>query len=542
MRHFIVCIVCWIMFGIGVGHCAVSTILADTQSGLILSSQNSLKQQYPASLTKVMTLYLTFNALENGLLEMDDMLPISRHAAKQPPSKLHLKAGRTISVRNAVMALIIKSANDAAVVLAEALAPSEADFAKMMTQTAKKLGLKNTVFRNASGLHNPNQVTTAQDMAVLTIAMINHFPQYYKLFSKCEFSYNGKVYKSHNKVTQNYVGAEGLKTGYIAAVGYNIISTAKRDDKRLVTVVIGQKNTATRDKQAINLLNKGFSMNNQQSSKLRRLSQQGKKLNTKSAVTRPDLKPQLNVMKSRLAQVKKRHQKTDVQLAATTENGMSEQSAFEVMTEIEQGDHNAVLSVSEQVNSNVNQPIMAVSDKTQLPESDLNKTMTVDTDGFKPYQPDTKQLVQKIPVQSMDSNTVALSKTDIETSVVPNDVSDFVAENQKDTTQLVQLENNEMIAVKNDNGVQTVSAITDKPEKKSWCVQVGAFSNKTAAQKQADKAFKFVKGNDKFVKITKNDQIYRSRIYGFKNKQAANTACRYLKSKKINCMPLSPIL
>lgn len=158
-----------------------STLVADVQSGYVLHAKNADRLQYPASLTKVMTLYITFDALEKGLISMDDLLPVSKHAARQPKSKLYLKEGSVISVRDAILALIVKSANDAAVVLAEGLAPSEEEFAQMMTRFAKDLGLTDTTFKNASGLHNPEQVTSAKDMAILAIAMINHFPQYYPL-------------------------------------------------------------------------------------------------------------------------------------------------------------------------------------------------------------------------------------------------------------------------------------------------------------------------------------------------------------------------
>lgn len=237
-----------------------ATLIADTKSGFILSSRNANMKTYPASLTKVMTLYLTFEALEEGLLKMDDKLPISVKASRQPKSKLYLKAGSTITVEEAIMALIIKSANDAAVVLAESLAPSEAEFADMMTKTARELGMTSTTFKNASGLHHPEQKTTARDMAVLTIAMINHHPEYYKLFGRKSFKFNGKTINSHNEIVRSYKGAEGLKTGFISAVGYNIISTAKKGDNRLVSVVIGYNSSRARDRKAVNLLNKGFKM------------------------------------------------------------------------------------------------------------------------------------------------------------------------------------------------------------------------------------------------------------------------------------------
>ncbi len=516
MRYLILFITGWLLLSAHVGYCAVSTILADTENGLILSSQNAGKLQYPASLTKVMTLYLTFNALENGLLDQEDLLPVSRHAAKQPPSKLHLKPGRTISVQDAIYALIIKSANDAAVVLAEALAPSEADFAKMMTQTAKKLGLKNTVFRNASGLHNPNQVTTAQDMAVLTIAMINHFPQYYKLFSKNEFRYNGKLYKSHNQVTKNYNGAEGLKTGYVAAVGYNIISTAKRDDKRLVTVVIGQRSTAVRDKQAINLLDKGFSMTTKQPSKLRKLNQQGKKLNTYAALSKPNLYPQLKVMKERLAKVKISPDKSGTQLA------MAEISDNSVLDNgervIEQGDHTNMLAVAD----TSNEVVLQVTDK-KIGSVSSNITAVELNDSF-----------DKKEIASVNFEQRDLEKS-METSLETENQSAMLAD--VPNMALKEVTQQEIAVYASDNRLTNERQIESM-----WSVQVGAFNNETSAQKQADKAFQFVRTNNNFIKIIENESMYRSRIYGFKNKQAALSACRKLKRKKINCLPLSPTI
>ncbi len=235
-----------------------SSLVADAQSGYVLHAKNADVKQYPASLTKVMTLYITFDALEKGYLHMDDLIPVSKHAARQPRSKLGLKAGSVMTVKEAILALIVKSANDAAVVLAEALAPSEEEFAQMMTSFAHDLGLHDTTFKNASGLHDPEQVTSAKDMAILAIAMMNHFPQYYPLFSTKSFKFDGKTYYSHNSILLYYKGAEGFKTGFISAVGYNIVSTAERDGRTLVGVVIGQDSAALRDKQMKNLLDKGF--------------------------------------------------------------------------------------------------------------------------------------------------------------------------------------------------------------------------------------------------------------------------------------------
>ena len=235
-----------------------SALVAEAESGYLLIKDNPNEELPPASLTKVMTLYLTFAALEKGWLKWEDRLPVSVHAANQPRTNLNLQTGQTITVKEAVLSLIVHSANDAAVVLAETLAPTESDFAYLMTQTAGILNMSHTVFKNASGLHEEGQKTTAQDMAILTLALIRHFPQYYPLFATNSFEFNGQTYKSHNRILNEYEGAEGLKTGYVSAVGYNIISTAKKDNVRLVGVILGKETSKERDKLMKKLLNKGF--------------------------------------------------------------------------------------------------------------------------------------------------------------------------------------------------------------------------------------------------------------------------------------------
>ncbi len=236
----------------------VANLVTDANSGYLLYKKNIHARMPPASLTKLMTLYLTFSALDKGWLKMDNALPISDWAASQEPSNLDLIAGDTITVREAILALIVKSANDVAVVLAESMAPTETFFAQMMTQAAQQLGMKETVFKNASGLHDPEQLTSAQDMAILALAIIRNFPHYYPLFASKEFTYHGREYKTHNHVLLDYEGAEGLKTGYISAVGYNIISTAKQNDTRLIGIVMGEQTARKRDDRVKALLDHGF--------------------------------------------------------------------------------------------------------------------------------------------------------------------------------------------------------------------------------------------------------------------------------------------
>lgn len=236
-----------------------ATFLIETNTGRVLVSENASELRYPASLTKLMTLYMVFDALEKGKISLDDMLIVSEKASRSPRSRMNLKKNTTISVENAILAMIAKSANDAAVVVAEGLEGSEAQFADKMTLVAHELGMKNTFFKNASGLHHKEQVSTARDMAVLSMALYQHFPKYFKLFSVRGFQYGQRYYGNHNLVARFYRGGDGLKTGYVDASGYHVIGSAMRDGKRLVGVVMGRNSVKERDRQIFKLLDFGFS-------------------------------------------------------------------------------------------------------------------------------------------------------------------------------------------------------------------------------------------------------------------------------------------
>lgn len=235
-----------------------AAFVADANTGEILHSRLADAQRYPASLTKMMTLYLLFEAIESGELSLAGTLTASRIAASQQPSNLNLSQGDTITVETAIRALVIKSANDVAVVVAEELAETERAFAVEMTARARDLGLANTTFRNASGLPNSRQVTTARDMARLTLALRRDFPQYMHYFTERSFTYNGHTYRSHNNLVGRVEGVDGMKTGYIRASGFNIATTAMRGDRRLVAVVMGGPTAAYRDAHAEQLIDAAY--------------------------------------------------------------------------------------------------------------------------------------------------------------------------------------------------------------------------------------------------------------------------------------------
>ncbi len=235
-----------------------ASILLDVQSGKVLETHNPDSLCYPASLTKLMTLYLAFRQLSSGKMTLGEELPVSSHAAAQQPTKLYLQPGQRISVRSAVLAITTRSANDAAVVLAEAIGGTEGQFARLMTQQARELGMTRTTFRNASGLPNRSQKTTARDMAKLALAILRHYPQYYHFFKARSFDFQGKTIYGHDHLLARYPGVDGMKTGYTVASGFNIVTSAVRHDRRLLGVVMGGRTARSRDYLMMALLNRGF--------------------------------------------------------------------------------------------------------------------------------------------------------------------------------------------------------------------------------------------------------------------------------------------
>lgn len=235
-----------------------ASIIVNETTGKVMYARNADKRLFPASLTKVMTLYIVFEEIEAGRLTLDTRMKVSRVAASRSPSKLWLRQGSSIRTRDAIMALITKSANDVATVIAEHIGKTEREFAKRMTRKARALGMSKTTFRNASGLPHSKQRSTARDMARLAIAMRKDFPQYFHLFKTKSFSWKGKRFRNHNKLLSNYKGTDGIKTGYTNASGFNLMATVERNGTRLVGVVFGGRTGKSRDKHMRYLLTKQF--------------------------------------------------------------------------------------------------------------------------------------------------------------------------------------------------------------------------------------------------------------------------------------------
>jgi len=235
-----------------------AAIVIEEDSGRVLFARNADSLRYPASLTKIMTLYLLFEDIAAGHLTLKSRIPVSKVAAGRSPSKLYLKPGQTISAEQAIYALVTKSANDVATAVAEKLGGSERAFAKRMTRKARALGMSRTTFQNASGLPHSKQRSTARDMARLAIAMRRDFPQYFKYFSTKSFNWNGRKFGNHNKLLSKFNGTDGIKTGYINASGFNLVATVTRNNVRLIGVVFGGKTSRSRDAHMMDILERQF--------------------------------------------------------------------------------------------------------------------------------------------------------------------------------------------------------------------------------------------------------------------------------------------
>ena len=235
-----------------------AALVIDAETGQVLHAESADTRNYPASLTKMMTLYMAFDALKAGKLTLDRRLPVSKRAASMAPSKLGLPVGSSIRVEDAILALVTKSANDVAVVMAEAIGGTEARFAQMMTTRARQLGMTRTTFRNASGLPNAGQLTTARDFARLGQALIQDHPQFYRYFSTASFTYEGETHVNHNHLMARYEGMDGLKTGFINASGFNLVGSAVRNGRRLIAVVMGGTSGLARDNRMAELLDYAF--------------------------------------------------------------------------------------------------------------------------------------------------------------------------------------------------------------------------------------------------------------------------------------------
>lgn len=494
-----------------------AALVMDAYTGRILYSRNADTQCYPASLTKVMTLYLLFEKLEQGKVTLNSRMPVSAHAAGQAPSRLGVKIGDTISVEDAILALVTKSANDVAVVIAEYLGGTERNFATQMSAKAKSFGMSRTRYMNASGLPNRNQVTTARDQATLAKRIQVDFPQYYGYFSTASFTWDGRVIKNHNHLLGKYAGVNGLKTGYTAASGFNLTTSVWRNGKSVIGVVLGGKTARARDAQMVEILDKTMPK------AVARLDT-GARYASAEPAPHPISKP-----------------------AAITDQDRVDLAAL-VASDEPDPDEESYTGTDQ---------VASLTTTTPLPASPAPVTVAAITAPITPLPSPVQRAapVTHKAAAPLDHATAyalaALDKAEGPMRRVGRDIGNLIvtpaqANEGLQATQRVGLRTavNESRRTTPQHGWYAGDPLI--PEG-SWVIQIGAYADQADAVDRIRKAVKAAPAElGKAVPVTipvrtaDNRTLYRSRFGGFDGEKEARNACGRLARKSISCIAIPP--
>lgn len=479
-----------------------ASIVVDANSGAVMQASNADSPRHPASLTKIMTLYLLFERLEAGKIKLSSELPVSSHAAAQAPSKLALKPGETIRVETAIRAIVTKSANDVAVIVAEALGGDEPGFARMMTAKARALGMAGTTYHNASGLPDDRQITTARDQAILGRAIFDRFPQYYPYFSTRTFEFRGKAMRNHNHLLGSVNGVDGIKTGYIRDSGFNIVTSVRRNGRHIVAVVFGGRTANARDARVRSLID-----NNVNIAAVKR--------------TAPPL-----VEGSEIALARKETKETKETKVAS--------AAAAIPTPAPAPAHAAAplapaASAEPQPTPGSTDPIRPNPVKTVSVQPG-----TMHTASLSPLPSDSRKL--------RPGPATAKSATVTTVATVKRDPAAPVASGKPGL--LGTLPANKVASASENIPVPAATAEpAAKPPRGGWMIQVGAFDDEGDAKsrlsacqgKAKDQLVKASAFTEKVVKGEKS--LYRARFAGL-DKEQAEAACKSLKRSDIPCMLL----
>ena len=476
---------------------AYASIVVDANSGATMQASNADSTRHPASLTKLMTLYLLFERLQAGKIKLDTQMPVSEHAAAMAPSKLGLKPGESIDVGTAIRAIVTKSANDVAVVVAEAIGGNELEFARLMTAKARALGMTHTNYHNASGLPDEQQITTARDQAIIARAIHDRFPQYFHYFSIRTFVFRGKEMRNHNHLLGTVNGVDGMKTGYIHESGFNIIVSMHRNGRHLVAVVFGGRTASARDARVISLLNN----------------------NVNVASTKHTAPLMVEGWQNQLAQA-----------AAAKEKAAAAAPPPPVPK--------ATPVAAVEANPPLAAPAGPALGSTDPIKPLLVKTVTVQpgamqTASLSPLPSDSRKLMPAPATANPATvTTVTTVKSDVPPSAKP--VPAKVA-----SMQPVQ------VASASATTPMPAAVVQDaaKPPRGGWMIQVGAFDSETEAKERLTTARTSAKEQlgdaSPFTEpVAKGDKtLYRARFAGLEKIQA-ELACKSLKRSEIPCMLL----
>jgi D-alanyl-D-alanine carboxypeptidase len=493
---------------VAVALVAVASDPVDAKTGAVLHQASPDALRHPASLTKVMTLYLLFERLEAGKISLDTPMEVSAHAASQAPTKLGLQPGGTLKVEDAIKGLVTKSANDAAVVVAETLGGSEEDFAAMMTRKARALGMRNTVYHNASGLPDDAQNTTARDQALLGIAIQNRFPKYYRYFSLPSFVYHGRSLRNHNHLLGSVEGVDGIKTGYTRSSGFNLISSVKRGGRQIVAVVLGGRSAGSRDARMRSLIESNIAL-----ASAKPVTQQ-----QVAEAPMPTPRPQLDAAP---------------RMAPTAAPQLAAVASLPMPLRAPQAADNSAASPSA-----TNAPLKPVKVRTVTvklvpPKGTPDAAETEVAEGDAADQNDT---IEQGAASQPDADAVTAETSPPTPAKRPT----VIAKLQPAVTAVKNAAKN---AVVTSAKADELSIPNHPTVRGGWAIQIGAYENESEAKqhlssaksKVANVARKAEAYIERTVKGAKT--YYRARFAGFDRDQA-HTACKKLKRNDVACMAL----
>jgi len=510
-----------------------AAIVVDANSGSVLHNTSADSLRHPASLTKIMTLYLLFEQLEAGKLRLDARLDVSEHAAQQAPSKLGLRPGQTISVEDAIRALVTKSANDAAVVVAEALGGDEETFARMMTRKARALGMSRTVYANASGLPDEDQLTTARDQATLGRAIQDRFPRQYRYFATPAFVFHGRAMRNHNKLLGRVEGVDGIKTGYTRASGFNLVSSVRRGHRHIVAVVMGGSSGGARDARMRLLIEQQIASASTQRT-IARIEEAKDVAAVPAKTLEPPVQPLLpQALPQALPQPlpQARFARADAMGPALAPTAEPETPAAAVSQAFAP---QAAPVLSRQPKPGTAEPINPVKVKTiTVKAGNVQTAMLVPLTGPAPQATVAPPHFAKSAIV-MEPATPPPGARPGALGVLPAEAP------QAPPAQPATYE----VASRASVPVTTASLSSRSVHPRGpWIIQVGAFPKETEAQERLREAKSLAKNlvakAEPFTeRVTKGSQeLYRARFAGF-DQNAAEAACKYLKRNDIACMAI----
>jgi D-alanyl-D-alanine carboxypeptidase len=553
-----------------------STIIVDANSGAILQANNADAQRFPASLTKIMTLYVLFERLESGKMKLETMMPVSENASEQAPTKLGLREGDELKVEDAIKGLVTRSANDAAVVIAEAISGSEDEFAKLMTRKARALGMSRTTYRNPNGLPNPEQTTTARDQALLGRAIQDRFPRYYRYFATNNFYYRGKAIRNHNKLLGHVEGVDGIKTGFTRASGFNLVTSIKRGNRHLVGVVLGGRSGGSRDAIMRNLLAEHL----ERGATKRTVAAITENGATPVAVAQADDapaiasgKPEIKPVESKTVELKPtavssdydtegnpaRRESAPAQVIAAAEPIATPSAPAQANIAATPQQRMAPLTngvVSAQALAPIpgsTEPMTPVRVKTLQVKAGPMKVASAGPTQIVPQPPQSQPVVTTSTVDAAKTNTVAKS-----------DLAPLAPNHGKGQGILGTLPGNAMAyadpapraaspapapvaaAPPQPQAAAPKQAEAPKPSVRpgSWVIQVGALESeaeaKTRLNEARDHARAVLGKAESFTEtVAKGDkQLYRARFAGFVDKDTAEAVCKTLKRSELPCFAM----